>query len=255
MRNKTIRDSVPTCLLGGMRIAALSQAETAELMRRVVTGETGAEHPVYMTSANGQVLSEYARRPALRPLFDADLVSADGQPMVVLSRLLSRNPVPDRCATTDLYHEVSKRLPAGSRYFLLGASPPEVERAVRTTERLYPHIEIVGYSHGYVRPEEEDALVARINAAAPDILWVSMGVPREQAFSLAHRDRLPAVKIIKTSGGLFNFLSGSRPRAPRLVQAAGFEWAWRLMLEPRRLFRRYLVSNAHSLLLLLTRTR
>jgi N-acetylglucosaminyldiphosphoundecaprenol N-acetyl-beta-D-mannosaminyltransferase len=255
MRNRALRESVPTCLLGGMRIAAISQADTAELMRRLVTGETSAEHPVYMTSANGQVLSEYARRPALRPLFDADLVSADGQPMVLLSRLMSRTPVPDRAATTDLYHEVSKRLPPGSRYFLLGASPPEVERAVRATERLYPHIEIVGYSHGYVKDEEEDALVARINEAAPDVLWLSMGVPREQAFAVANRDRLTGVKIIKTSGGLFNFLSGLRPRAPKFVQAAGFEWAWRLALEPRRLFRRYVLSNAHSLVLLLTKTR
>ena len=81
-----------------------------------------------------------------------------------------------------------------------------------------------------------------------------MGVPRELDFALRNRDRLNGVKVIKTSGGLFNFLSGTRSRAPRWMQAAGLEWFYRLMLEPRRLLVRYLTTNVHSLFLLLTRT-
>ena len=248
---------VPRCVLGGMPIACLSRIETAELILDVVAGrrQVGG-HPLYLTSANGQVISEVARDAQVRRLFEqADLISADGQPMVLWSKLFARRAVPDRCATTDLYHDVSALAPPGTRYFLLGASRAEVEEAVRTTRRLYPHITIAGHADGYYPPAQEPALVARIDAAAPDILWIGMGVPREQEFVVRHRAGLTGVKVIKTSGGLFNFLSGSRSRAPALMQAAGLEWLWRLFLEPRRLFRRYLVTNCHSLILLMTRTR
>jgi exopolysaccharide biosynthesis WecB/TagA/CpsF family protein len=257
MRNRRLREAIPTIMLGGMPIARLSRDATADLICAIVGNRTVAiDSPVFMSSANGQVLSECARNRALRALFDeAEIVSADGQPMVLASAILSRTPVPDRSATTDLYHDVSSKLPRGARYFLLGASPEELERAVRATRRLYPHIDVVGTRDGYFTAAEEPAIVEAINAAAPDILWVAMGVPREQAFAVRNRDRLARVKIVKTSGGLFNFLSGTRSRAPYWMQAAGLEWAYRLILEPRRLFLRYLGTNFHSLYLLLTKSR
>jgi N-acetylglucosaminyldiphosphoundecaprenol N-acetyl-beta-D-mannosaminyltransferase len=256
-RNLALRERIPTVTLGGMPIARISRAETADLVCALAARRHAThEPPVVMSSANGQVLSECARKRELRALFDqADVLSADGQPMVLLSRLLTRTPVADRCATTDLFHDVSKRLPHGARYFLLGSTGAELARALLTIQRLYPHIAIVGARDGYFSKDEEPAIVEAINEAAPDVLWIAMGVPRELAFALKHRDRLIRVKVIKTSGGLFNFLSGSRSRAPRLMQEAGLEWLWRLMLEPRRLFVRYLTTNVHSLVLLLTRTR
>jgi hypothetical protein len=94
-----------------------------------------------------------------------------------------------------------------------------------------------------------------INELAPDYLWVALGVPYEQAFVAEFTPRLTKVGIIKTSGGLFNFLSGSRQRAPRWMQDAGLEWVWRIWLEPRRLFWRYLTTNPRALYLLLNRSR
>ncbi len=247
--------AVETARVGGMTIARLSRSETASLVRDLVAAEPPAV-PVYMTSANGQVLSEYSRFAETRALFDAaDLVSADGQPMVLASRLLARGPLPERVATTDLYHDVSAIVPRGTRYFLLGSTPEEVARAAAVTRRLYPHIDLVGAHDGYIAAEDEARVVARIAALAPDVLWICMGVPREQAFVMRHREALAPVKVIKTGGGLFNFLSGSRSRAPLPLQRLGLEWAWRTIQEPRRLFRRYLVTNAHSILLLTLRTR
>jgi exopolysaccharide biosynthesis WecB/TagA/CpsF family protein len=78
-----------------------------------------------------------------------------------------------------------------------------------------------------------------------------MGVPREQVFALRYRDRLTNVGLIKTSGGLFDFLSGRNSRAPQWMQSVGLEWLYRLGLEPRRLFLRYLRTNPHALYLLL----
>ena len=89
----------------------------------------------------------------------------------------------------------------------------------------------------------------------PDIVWLCLGVPHEQAFYWRWRRELDGVGIVKTGGGLINFLSGTRRRAPRLVQSVGLEWLFRLSLEPRRLFWRYALTNPHSLMLLLTSTR
>jgi exopolysaccharide biosynthesis WecB/TagA/CpsF family protein len=84
---------------------------------------------------------------------------------------------------------------------------------------------------------------------------VALGVPYEQAFVAEFVPRLDKVGVIKTAGGLFNFLSGSRRRAPQWMQDAGLEWVWRIWLEPRRLFWRYLTTNPRALYLLLQRTR
>lgn len=257
MRNRQIRERLSYCRVGGMDVARLDREGTARLMRDIITGEAGDfDAPVFMTSSNGQVLSSYARSAETRALYDqADVISADGQPMVTLSRRLSQAPLPGRVSTTDLYHDVSRAVPRGTRYFLFGARPAEVEAAVAATERLYPHIEIAGYSHGYLSPAEEEHLLERLEALRPDILWIGLGVPRQQAFVVRHMDRLSGVKIVKTAGGLFDFLSGARSRAPMWMQDAGLEWVYRLMLEPRRLFKRYMLTNPHSLYLLLTRTQ
>ena len=95
-------------------------------------------------------------------------------------------------------------------------------------------------------------MIAEINDSAPDILWVGMGVPREIAFSVQNRGKLTNVGIIKTSGGLFDFLSGNSSRAPSWMQSSGLEWLYRLSLEPRRLIRRYARTNLHAAYLLLS---
>ncbi len=97
--------------------------------------------------------------------------------------------------------------------------------------------------------------VDEINALAPDYLWVALDVPYEQAFVEQYTSWLSNVGVFKTAGGLFDFLSGSRARAPNWMQATGFEWAWRIWLEPRRLFWRYLTTNPRALYLLFNRSR
>ena len=92
--------------------------------------------------------------------------------------------------------------------------------------------------------------MAEIARLKPDILWVSLGVPLEQDFCNRHKDALSGVGIIKTSGGLFDFLAGAKGRAPAWVQKLGFEWRYRLMLEPRRLLKRYVTTNPHALLII-----
>jgi N-acetylglucosaminyldiphosphoundecaprenol N-acetyl-beta-D-mannosaminyltransferase len=138
---------------------------------------------------------------------------------------------------------------------MFGANAAENAAAVANVRKAFPDLKIVGHSHGYHRGSALHGKIAEINALAPDVLWVALGVPYEQAFVEAYSPLLSNVGVIKTSGGLFNFLSGSRARAPKWMQTIGLEWAWRIWLEPRRLFWRYFTTNPRALYLLFNRSK
>jgi len=247
--------NVPRVSVGGLPLAVIDRRDSARLMIGTALARRGSgEPPMIFTSANGQVISMCARDPELRALFlSADLIHADGTPLVFASRLKCRTPLPERVATTDLFHDVAPVAETcGATFFLLGAAPDVIALAAQNVRQRYPRLQIAGFRHGYFSAEDEEQIVAEINAVRPDILWIGMGVPHEQRFSLSHRDRLTNVGVIKTSGGLFDFLSGRNTRAPMWMQSAGLEWLYRLILEPKRLFRRYLTTNPHALYLLLT---
>jgi N-acetylglucosaminyldiphosphoundecaprenol N-acetyl-beta-D-mannosaminyltransferase len=249
--------SVPRITLGGLRLAVLDIEQTANFMVGIVFPERRVSRPLYLTSANGEVLARCSTEPITERLFRAaDLINADGQPLVTVSRLRSKPPLPQRVATTDLFHVVARKAAAARlTFYMFGADESENALAVANVRKTYPDLQIVGHSHGYLKGEALRAKVDEINALAPDYLWVALGVPYEQAFVEEFTPRLYNVGVIKTSGGLFNFLSGSRARAPRWMQAAGLEWAWRIWQEPRRLFWRYLTTNPRALYLLFNNSR
>lgn len=256
VRNLATRAIVPTTTIGGMRTAVLDRVQTVNLMADAIAGRLpDLQYPLFMTSNNGQVVSDYAKSSTVRRLFDqADVISADGQPMVTVSRYLSPTPLPERVATTDLFDDASLMLPEGTTYFMFGATADEIERAVAVVRKRYPRINLVGYSHGYLDKNGQEALFQQLDKLQPDVLWIGLGAPREQEFITRNFDRLKSVKVVKTSGGLFNFVSGKNKRAPQWMQNLGLEWLYRTFLEPRRLLMRYLVTNPHSLYLMLTRT-
>jgi N-acetylglucosaminyldiphosphoundecaprenol N-acetyl-beta-D-mannosaminyltransferase len=249
--------SVPRITLGGLRLAVLDLEQTANFMIEMVFPQRRLNRPLYLTSANGEVLARCSTEPMTDRLFRAaDLINADGQPLVTVSRFRSKTPLPERVATTDLFHVVARKAQAaGLTFYLLGADEAENAAAVACVREQYPDLKIVGRCHGFLRGEALRAKVAEINALAPDYLWVALGVPYEQAFVEEFTPNLSNVGVIKTAGGLFNFLSGSRVRAPVWMQHAGLEWVWRIWLEPHRLFWRYLTTNPRALYLLLNRSR
>jgi N-acetylglucosaminyldiphosphoundecaprenol N-acetyl-beta-D-mannosaminyltransferase len=253
---RAVTASVPRVTVGGLRVAVLDLEQTADFMIEQVSPKRRANRPLYLTSANGEVVARCSTEPMTDRLFRAaDLINADGQPLVTVSRFKSAQPLPERVATTDLFHVVAgKAEAAGLSFYMLGADEAENAAAVANVRRMYPKLKIVGHSHGYLRGEALRAKVDEINALAPDYLWVALGVPHEQVFVEEFTPYLSNVGVIKTSGGLFNFLSGSRRRAPRWMQSVGLEWAWRVWLEPRRLLWRYLSTNPRALYLLFNRS-
>lgn len=253
--------SVPRTRVGGLPIAVLDREQTADLMIELANAHESGERPAILTSANGEVISRCAASTRIAQLFQtADVISADGQPMVLVSRLLHRwfsigAALPERVATTDLFHDVARHADASRiSFYFLGATEEENRLAVQRVKRLYPELRIAGRSHGYLKGDALTKQLAEINTLGPDILWLAMGVPAEQEFCERHAAALTNVAVIKTSGGLFNFLSGTRKRAPAWMQNAGLEWVFRLSQEPRRLAWRYTVTNPHALFLLVTRS-
>jgi N-acetylglucosaminyldiphosphoundecaprenol N-acetyl-beta-D-mannosaminyltransferase len=242
--------------VGDVWIAALGRQATARLMVQVATERSRVDPPPLFTSANGEVISKCSRSAAFRRLFsDAWLVSADGQPLVMASQLLGEYGLPERVATTDLFHDVARIATLQNVSFAIyGATADENAKALSSIRKIYPKIRITRSSHGYLSEDEQSKFVAEVAAAKTDILWVCLGVPREQHFYYKWRAQLTGVGVVKTGGGLLNFLSGSCRRAPRAMQKAGLEWLFRVALEPRRLFFRYLCTNPHALILLLFRT-
>jgi exopolysaccharide biosynthesis WecB/TagA/CpsF family protein len=246
----------PEVVIGGLKTACLSRAGMAAQMIGdcMAARMTGAAPKLIFTS-NGHAISLAAMDRGFRALLDAaDMIHADGQPVVMASRF-TRAPIPERTATTDFIHDAAAagRL-HGLRFYLLGATEEINARAAEILARDYPGLVIAGRRNGYFKREEEAAICDAINAARPDVIWVGLGVPLEQAFAVRNKGRLAGGWLV-TAGGCFNFVAGDYTRAPAWMQSAGLEWLYRLAREPRRLFWRYAVTNPHALWLMATRSR
>lgn len=247
----------PAVQIGGLPITVIDRQSAARLMIAAARGHRQGSRPYYFTSANGEVIAQARANLEIAALFrDADQIFADGQPLVLASRLLCSTQLPERVATTDLFHDVAELAEQkGVTFYLLGSTEAENGKALAAIKRRYPGLRVVGHCHGYLAGEALEAKLDEINALAPDILWLGLGVPREQIFVRDFATRLANVGVIKTSGGLFDHLGGKVRRAPLWVQKAGFEWLWRMLMEPRRLFWRYVTTNPRALYAILRYSR
>lgn len=240
------RNDWPTVSLAKLPIVRVGMEESADdFIHRAQKLKSPEENPFYSTSANGQVVALCHQNPRFeKALLEADQIHADGMSLVIFSRWFCRSPLTERVATTDLVHAVAKRAEkTGSRFYFLGGSEAVNEEAVATMRNQYPDLVFAGRRNGYFSPADEEAIVRDIVDSKADILWVGFGIPLEQQFVSRNIDKLRGVSVIKTCGGLFDFLAGKNTRAPQWMQDMGFEWLYRMMLEPRRLGKRYLVTN------------
>jgi N-acetylglucosaminyldiphosphoundecaprenol N-acetyl-beta-D-mannosaminyltransferase len=193
---------------------------------------------------NAAKIVNMRRSPELRDdVLASDVVLADGMSVVWASRLLGP-PLPERVTGIDLMHRILERGQSrGYRVYFLGATPEVVEEGAARVGRLYPGIEIVGRQHGYFTEEEEEDVASTIAAARPDVLFVAMTSPRKERFLSRWSGRI-GVPVCHGVGGSLDVLAGRVERAPERWQRLGLEWLYRVKQEPRRLWRRYLVTNS-----------
>ena len=241
-------------LIGGIVTSTRSSAELCEM---VVTGPAVDQRgPRLLFDINGQGLAMSLWNNAYRAdLQAAEVVHADGQPLVTVSRWLTKTPIADRSATTDLFIDVAAAAAqAGKSFYLLGATEEVSANCARIMESRFRGLKIVGRRNGYFHREDEDRICQEINDSGADIVWVGLGKPLEQAFCTRNKQKLRASWLV-TCGGCFNFVTGSYARAPHWMQNAGLEWLHRMITRPRQLAWRYLSTTPVALYLLLTRTR
>lgn len=231
-------DTVP---LFGMRVARVTMGETVE---RVLgwCREAPGDSCRYVVTPNVDHAVMFQERPELRAAYeDASLVLADGAPIVLASRLVGR-ALPERVAGSDLVPQLLAQSRQPLRVFLLGAGPGVAEEAAGNIRRTWGLIEIVGtYSPrlGFeADPAENARILAMIAAAAPDLLVVGLGAPKQELWVHQHRRELRA-KVALCAGATIDFLAGHRRRSPLWMQRLGLEWLHRLAAEPRRLASRY----------------
>ena len=133
----------------------------------------------------------------------------------------------------------------GYKYFFLGDTEDTLERLSGKLISAFPDLQIAGYNSPPFRPwtpEEDEAMVDMINRARPDVLWVGLGMPKQEQWIFGHRTALK-VPVVGGAGASFKFLSGAIRRAPAWVRNLGFEWLWRLVLEPQRVWRRVVIAS------------
>lgn len=227
------------------------RASMAPIVARCLAWCQGPRASHIVVTANASHLCMMRRDPGLRHACQAaDLAVPDGMSVVWALKILGR-PVAERIAGIDL---MTRLLEAGSTQrlsvYFLGARPEVVQTLVERCQQRYPGLTIAGARDGYFTPADHEAIVEDIRARAPHLLFVGMPTPFKDEFCQRHRERLQ-VPLIVGVGGSFDVLAGVITRAPVAVQSMGMEWAWRLVMEPRKLWKRYLTTNTEFIWLVM----
>ncbi|KMO42404.1 hypothetical protein VQ03_10840 [Methylobacterium tarhaniae] len=190
---------------------------------------------------NANMLLKALCLPAYAASLRSLLLVSDGLGIDLCSGLFRGRLFRENLNGTDLIPAFLAAETAPRSLFLLGAKPGIAEAAARNWALLHPQHRIVGVRHGYFAPEETGAVLAEINAAAPDILLVALGNPAQEMFIAEHAHRIDA-RVLMGVGALLDYTAGASTRAPAAFRLARLEWLFRLLREPRRLGRRYTVD-------------
>jgi N-acetylglucosaminyldiphosphoundecaprenol N-acetyl-beta-D-mannosaminyltransferase len=229
--------------LHGMEVASIDSAALVEhVFSALGRGEGG-----WIVTANLDILRRYAQEREARELYDAaDLRVADGMPLVWASRV-QREPLPERVAGSTLVWQLAERAAReGKSIYLLGGDEGAGEGAAREMVARYPGLRIAGLSAPRVslppRDDEMAGIAADIAAANPDIVYVGFGSPKQEYICRGLRARFPSLWVLGIGISL-SFMAGQVKRAPPILQKLGLEWTHRLVQEPKRLARRYLIDD------------
>ena len=228
-------------------VDVLTMKQTVEIIDDCISKKLSILHG----AINAAKLVNAQKNDALKTsLVNCDIINADGKAIVWASKLLNR-PLPERIAGIDLMDNLVK-LAAAKKYkiFFFGAKEKVVQKVVEKYSNEYGIDIIAGYCNGYYAKKDESEIAKEIANSCADILFVAIPSPGKEIF-LNEYKKIIKVPFIMGVGGSFDVVAGIVKRAPKWMQDAGFEWLFRVIQEPRRMWKRYLITNSMFIYMIL----
>jgi N-acetylglucosaminyldiphosphoundecaprenol N-acetyl-beta-D-mannosaminyltransferase len=216
-----------------------SMGETVDLIDTAVADGRFTQHVVVNVAKIVNMQHDPQLDASVR---ECDIINIDGMGVVLGARMLGHD-VPERVAGVDLFHGLlAMSARKGYSVFLLGAQDDVVGETARRVQQLYPGLKLAGYHHGYFWDDEE-AMVNKVRESGAQLLFVAITSPKKENFINRWREQL-GVTFVMGVGGTFDVVAGKVKRAPLWMQKWGLEWLYRVIQEPRRMWKRYLVTNS-----------
>ena len=243
-RNMKVMSRIYIC---DIPVDVLTLKQTIEIIDKAIY-EGRSIHHVVINAA--KVATAQKDKALKESIINCDIINADGQGIVWASHLLN-TPLPERVAGIDLMEELVK-LSAEKKYriFFLGAEEKVVSKVMSIYRKKYGQTIIAGYRNGYFKKEEEQTIANQICHSKANILFVAMSSPKKEIFLNTYKDAIH-IPFIMGVGGSFDVIAGFVKRAPIWMQNCGLEWLYRVIQEPRRMWKRYLFGNTFFVYLVL----
>ena len=223
----------------GVPVHAMTMQEAVKTLEERML----AKEQTFVVTANAEIIMMCQENAEYKKIIceDAELVLPDGAGAVWAGRHLGYK-VPERVAGFDLYNELlDLSAHKGYKAYFFGGSPGVAEAAKAKAEELYPGVKVVGCHNGYFKDEDVPQIIADINASGADMLFVALGAPKQEKWMAAHQGKINGLMLGVGAG--FDYYAENIKRAPMWMQKSNLEWLYRLMQDPKRLFKRYLNTN------------
>ena len=234
--------------LFNIEIDALSMSQTLDIVEDAVANDKHIHHTVVNA---GKIVLMQEDKELEKSVNEADLINADGQAVVWASKMLG-SPLPERVSGIDLMEKLVKRsFEKGYRCYFLGAEEDVVSNLITLYKKKYSNNVLAGYRNGYFKKSDEKRIAKVISQSNANILFVAITSPKKEIFLNTYKKELKNINFIMGVGGSFDVIAGKVNRAPKWMQDIGFEWLYRVIQEPRRMFMRYLVGNTKFIYLVL----
>ena len=229
-------------------IDALTMIETLEKVDSAITLNKQIHHTVVNA---GKVVLMQTDKELEKSVVEADIINADGKAIVWAANLLGLK-LPERVSGIDLMEQlVMRSFEKGYKCFFFGATEEVVTKLVNIYKMQYSEDMIAGYRNGYFKKEDEDKIALQIAESGANILFVAITSPKKEIFLNTYKNKLNNVNFIMGVGGSFDVIAGKVKRAPLWMQNSGLEWFYRVVQEPKRMWKRYLVGNTKFICLII----